>query len=102
MLPDGCKEKRAKLGKGFSVPFMECWAECSHGYQEPNELRLSPGTLKAWLQTDLTQGIRFRDATVIPDNSIPDGIIEFHNTGRPNNPQCNGRVILEDFPEEAS
>ncbi len=95
MLPDTCQESRGSVKSIFST-MLDCWAKCTLGYQEPNEVRMSAKTVCVFFN-DLIP-VHFRDAKIIVDESIADGIVELHNSQKQNNPLYNGRVIFNDFP----
>jgi len=96
MLPDGCQESRGSLKSIFST-MLDGFAKCALGYEEPDKIRMSRKTGYVFFQKDVYP-VSFRDARIVIDDDIPDGIVELINTKFPHNPLCNGRVIFNDFP----
>ena len=82
------------VGSAFSS-LIEAWSSCTFGYEEPNEVHCSMATKKVLFSHE--NSVKFRDATIITDEQIPDGLVELRNTNKRNNPLFHALVIFDDF-----
>lgn len=94
MLPNGFQQKHGSISRSFKT-IMDCWMACTYGYNEPDRVRASKKTLD-FLLAD--KQISFREAEVIVDDTLPDGVIDLYNSKKLNNPLYHGRIIFDDFP----